>query len=135
MLPDRSASGTVAWLKANLGAKIIYRDRHGLYAAGTHEGAPRARQVADHFHLLQNQREIVDKEQLSLPASLQDVVVATPDASEILLHADSLRHSLLASTQNNTSVDGVGRCCRALRSLDRADANRRFADEGSARPG
>jgi hypothetical protein len=49
-------------LKAHPGAEIICRDRHGLYAQWGQEGAPQARQVADRFHLLQNLRELLEKE-------------------------------------------------------------------------
>ena len=62
LLPDRSASGTAAWFKGHPGAEIICRDRHGLYSQGAREGAPQARQVADRFHLLQNLRELLEKE-------------------------------------------------------------------------
>jgi len=61
LLPDRSASGTAAWLKAHPRAEIICRDRHGLYAQGAREGAPQARQVADRFHLLRNLRELLER--------------------------------------------------------------------------
>ena len=65
VLPDRSSSGTAAWLKANPGAEIICRDRHGLYAQGAREGTPQARQVADCFHSLQNLRELLERNSAS----------------------------------------------------------------------
>jgi hypothetical protein len=72
LLPDRSASGTAAWLKAHPGAEIICRDRHGLYPQGAREGAPQARQVADRFHLLQNLRELLGKR---LPIDAVDIAL------------------------------------------------------------
>src|ERR1700756_2059057 len=51
VLPDRSAAATGRWLGQHPGIEIVSRDRCGLYAEGARQGAPRAQQVADRFHL------------------------------------------------------------------------------------
>ena len=62
VLPDRSMIGTANWLRQHPEVEIVNRDRCGLYAQGTREGAPQARQVADRFHLLQNLRLTIETE-------------------------------------------------------------------------
>lgn len=53
VLPDRFARAPGQWLAQHRGIEIVSRDRCGLYAEGTRQGAPQARQVADRFHLRQ----------------------------------------------------------------------------------
>ncbi len=60
VLPGRSAEETAAWLRRHPNVEVVSRDRCGLYAQGTRQGAPEARQVADRFHLLQNLRERIE---------------------------------------------------------------------------
>jgi transposase len=60
VLPDRSASSSATWLARHPGIEIVSRDRCGLYAEAARRGAPKARQVADRFHLLQNLREAIE---------------------------------------------------------------------------
>src|SRR6266567_4265712 len=53
----RQADTVVRWLRAHRGVKIISRDRAGAYAEAATRGAPRARQVADRYHMLVNLRD------------------------------------------------------------------------------
>jgi transposase len=57
LLPERSADSFASWLKAHPEVEIISRDRGDDYIKGAHQGAPRAVQVADRWHLLLNLRE------------------------------------------------------------------------------
>jgi transposase len=60
VLPDRSSASTADWLRQHPAVEIVSRDRHGLYAEGTRQGASQARQVADRFHLVKNLRERIE---------------------------------------------------------------------------
>ena len=62
VLADRSAATTACWFRQHPSVEVVSRDRAGLYAEAAREGAPQARQVADRFHLLQNFREIVERQ-------------------------------------------------------------------------
>jgi hypothetical protein len=62
LLPDRSAETVSDWLTAHPEVHTISRDRNGRYAQGARKAAPKAMQVADRFHLIQNLREMVERE-------------------------------------------------------------------------
>jgi transposase len=61
LLPDRIGEPLAQWLREHPGVQVIARDRSTAYAEGARQGAPRATQVADRFHLLQNLREALDQ--------------------------------------------------------------------------
>jgi len=56
VLPVRSVASTQQWLEQHPEIEVVSRDRCGLYAQAARQGAPRAEQIADRFHLVQNLR-------------------------------------------------------------------------------
>ncbi|NJK44203.1 MAG: ISL3 family transposase [Pleurocapsa sp. SU_196_0] len=77
LLPDRKSSTLEAWLKTHPSVRIVTRDRSKEYAQGITQGAPRARQVVDRWHLLKNLREtlqrVVDAHQKIVTPIIQGV--------------------------------------------------------------
>ena len=71
--PRRVGSGIIP------DVEVVSRDRAGLYAEAAREGAPQARQVADRFHLLQNFREIVERQLGGYEAAIRDTRINTSD--------------------------------------------------------
>jgi len=49
VLPDRSAASIAAWLAERPSIELIARDRDGLYADASRQGAPQAKQIANRF--------------------------------------------------------------------------------------
>jgi transposase len=62
VLPDRSTVSTAAWLAERPSIELIARDRDGLYADASRQGAPQAKQIADRFHLVQNLRAAIERQ-------------------------------------------------------------------------
>ncbi|WP_408858643.1 ISL3 family transposase [Acidiphilium sp. PA] len=82
VLADRSSTSVAAWLSAHPSIEIVSRDRQGLYAEGARIGAPQARQIADRFHLIQNLREVIEKQLGRLERPLRTKVSATAEIDD-----------------------------------------------------
>jgi len=84
VLADRSAAGTAQWLRQHPETEIMSSDRCRLYARGARDGAPQARQVADRFHLLQNLREVIERQRGRAPlrggATVSAAILSPPNA-------------------------------------------------------
>ncbi len=59
LLPDRQAETAARWMYQQPDLAVISRDRGGEYASAAREGAPRAIQCADRFHVVKNLTEAV----------------------------------------------------------------------------
>ncbi|MFC1879062.1 ISL3 family transposase, partial [Chloroflexota bacterium] len=83
LLSDRTAGTLAEWLRLHPGVQIITRDRSTEYARGAAEGAPKAIQVADRWHLLKNLREALERMLNRLHADLRLLPCTehTPEAS------------------------------------------------------
>jgi Transposase len=85
VLPDRSAAATGRWLGQHPGIEIVSRDRCGLYAEGARQGAPRAQQVADRFHLLQNLRQTIEQQLSRAPRPKSQPSPANAEAKPMIV--------------------------------------------------
>jgi transposase len=61
LLPGRDGEALKQWLAKNPQVEVITRDRWPAYIEAANAAAPKAKQVADRFHLLRNVREAVEK--------------------------------------------------------------------------
>ena len=77
LLPDREAETLTQWLQDHPGIEIICRDRASGYAEGATNGAPRALQIADRWHLPKNLGEamqrMLDKKNAQLRAAARQI--------------------------------------------------------------
>src|SRR5207247_10786378 len=74
LLPDREGETLKKWVLAHPCVEIISRDRGGAFAEGARQGAPKARQVADRWHLLKNLSETMQSFFLSKQSLLKSLI-------------------------------------------------------------
>jgi transposase len=61
LLVDRDSETVQSWLRDHPEVELVSRDRWSAYAHAAAEAAPKARQVADRWHLLKNLREAIER--------------------------------------------------------------------------
>lgn len=69
ILPDREAATVEAWLSARPSIGVVSRDRGGGYSQAVTRALPKARQVADRWHLMENaSNAFLDAVKKSMPS-------------------------------------------------------------------
>ena len=81
LLPERSAAVLSTWLHQHPGVEIITRDRATEYARGATDGAPRALQVLDRWHLIGNLQEALVRLLDRLRSQLQVLLTTQTEAT------------------------------------------------------
>lgn len=107
LLPNRNAKSLAKWLAEHPGVEIISRDRGKEYIKGATDGAPKAIQVADRWHLLKNLREalvrVFEAKPDCLKAAANPMPIEQASESEPL---DGVDEYTSMTIQNDNSKDG-----------------------------
>ncbi|SNT42097.1 ISL3 family transposase [Tropicimonas sediminicola] len=91
LLPDRELATVEAWLRARPSIEVVARDRNGGYGGAVARALPKAVQVADRWHLLENaSAAFLAAVQQSMPAIRKAIGVTTLDP-KLLTAAEKLQ--------------------------------------------
>ena len=85
LLADRTAEAVLPWLEGHQEIEVVSRDRASAYADAVRRALPHATQVADHYHLVQNLREhlqrFLDRKRPCLP-EIEDIPLKAVSPSD-----------------------------------------------------
>ena len=105
MLPDREPATAEAWLRQSPGIAFIARDRGGAYALAAQRALPKAVQVADRWHLMENaSAAFLDAVRKSIAAIRAAIGTTTIDPA-LLTAAERLQYDgYLRREETNASI-------------------------------
>jgi transposase len=105
LLPDREPATTRAWLSQQPQIALIARDRGGAYALAAAKALPKATQVADRWHLMENaSRAFLDAVRKSMRQIRLVIGVATINPS-LLTAAERIQYEgYLRREEDNTTI-------------------------------
>jgi transposase len=78
LLPGRDGTALRLWLAEHPGVELMSRDRWPAFAEAITAAAPKARQVADRWHLLKNLREAVERLLERQAGAVREALSAAP---------------------------------------------------------
>ena len=91
-MPDREPATVEAWLRAHPQVEVIARDRNGAYGSAIAKALPKAVQVADRWHLLENaSAAFLSSVQSSMPA-VRKAIGTTRLDPKLLTAAERLQY-------------------------------------------
>lgn len=110
LLPDREPATVGAWLSDQPQISIVARDRGGGYALAAAKALPKATQVADRWHLMENaSRAFLDAVRKSM-RQIRRVLGAATINSELLTAAERLQYEgYLRREELNTVLLGLAK--------------------------
>lgn len=105
LLPDREPATSEAWLRQHPSIGVVASDRGGGYGEATAKALPKAQQVADRWHLMENaSRAFLDSVRKSM-RQIRSLVGATVINPELLTSAERLQYEgYLRREETNTEV-------------------------------
>jgi len=92
LLPDREIATTTAWLAEHPGIAVISRDRGGGYREAAARALPKAAQVADRWHLMENASDAFLEAVQQSMREIRKAVGATTVSPALLTSAERLQY-------------------------------------------
>ena len=120
LLPDREPATAQAWLLDQRQIKIVARDRGGGYALAAAKALPKATQVADRWHLMENaSRAFLDTVRKSM-RQIRAAIGAATINPELLTSAERLQYEgYLAREETNAAVLDLSKQGLAIKEIVR----------------
>jgi transposase len=105
LLPDRESATAAAWLADHPEIEILSRDRGGGYGEAATKALPKAVQVADRWHLMENASAAFADAVRKSMRSIRRAIGATVIAPELLTAAERLQYEgYLRREETNAAV-------------------------------
>jgi len=120
LLPDREPATAQAWLLDQGPIKVVARDRGGGYALAAAKALPKATQVADRWHLMENaSRAFLDAVRKSM-RQIRAVIGAATINPDLLTAAERLQYAgYFAREETNRAVLDLSRQGVAIKEIVR----------------
>ncbi len=110
LLPDREIATVQAWLADHPGIQIVSRDRGGGYGEAVAKALPRATQVADRWHLMENASTAFFDAVRKSMRTIRAAVGATVINPELLTSAERLQYQgFLRREDTNAAITSLAR--------------------------
>lgn len=120
LLPDREPATTQAWLAEQPQIEIVARDRGGGYALAAARALPRAAQVADRWHLMENASHAFLNAVRKSMRQIRQAIGAATINPELLTSAERLQYdSYLRREETNAVISGLAKDGLSIKAIVR----------------